>query len=74
MSLQPTTKQLLVLAYIRRHIAEKGYPPTRAEIGKHFGFKSDNSPESHLRALEAKGLISITPGVARGIRVVEAAA
>ena len=33
--------------------------------------KSPNAAESHLRALEAKGAIEITPGTSRGIRIVE---
>lgn len=74
MSLKPTAKQLIVLDFIKRHIAEKGYPPTRDEMCNYFGWKSWNAADSHVRALADKGLISITPGVSRGIRVIGAAA
>jgi repressor LexA len=45
-------------------------PPTRADICAALGFKSPNAAESHLRALEAKGVIEMKPGTSRGIRIV----
>jgi len=44
-------------------------PPTRAEIASFMGFRSANAAEDHLRALERKGAITLTPGTSRGIRV-----
>jgi repressor LexA len=35
-----------------------------------IGFKSPNSAETHLRALEKKGFISIESGASRGISVI----
>jgi repressor LexA len=46
-------------------------PPTRAEIAGAFGFASPNAAEDHLRALAKKGAITLEPGSARGIRLVE---
>jgi repressor LexA len=70
---QPTDKQQEVLTWVRQHVAEKGYPPTRREIADHFGFKSSNAAEAHLHGLEAKGFIRITAGTARGIQIVDEA-
>ncbi len=68
MSLTP--RQAEVLDLIRRHLAETGLPPTRAEIAHRLGFRSANAAEEHLRALARKGAIELLPGASRGIRVV----
>jgi repressor LexA len=68
MSLTP--RQAEVLDLIRRHLAETGLPPTRAEIARRLGFRSANAAEEHLRALARKGAIELLPGASRGIRVV----
>ena len=46
-------------------------PPTRAEIGEAFGFRSPNAAEEHLRALERKGAIEMIAGASRGIRLLQ---
>ena len=66
-----TRRQSEILNLIRRQIEKTGFPPTRAEICAALDFKSPNAAESHLRALEAKGAIEMTPGTSRGIRIVE---
>ena len=70
MSIRLTDRQNEILGLIRRQIEKTGLPPTRADICKALGFKSPNAAESHLRALEAKGMIEMTPGASRGIRLV----
>lgn len=65
-----TRRQQEILNLIRRQIEKTGLPPTRADICEALGFKSPNAAESHLRALEAKGVIEMTPGTSRGIRIV----
>jgi repressor LexA len=66
-----TPQQARVLAYIRQRILE-GMPPTRSEISKHFGWRSPNSAEDHIKALCRKGAIAMTfPGASRGIRLIE---
>jgi repressor LexA len=67
--LKLTPRQDQVLACIREHITDTGYPPTRAEIAQELGFKSPNAAEDHLKALARKGAIEIIPGASRGIRV-----
>jgi repressor LexA len=70
MSGELTRRQSEILELIRRQIEKTGMPPTRADICAALGFKSPNAAESHLRALEAKGAIEMTPGASRGIRIV----
>ena len=62
-----TRRQQEILVFISDHIDSMGFPPTRNDLSKHFGFRSPNAAESHLRALENKGVIRIEPGHSRGI-------
>ena len=62
-----TSRQEEILNLIKDHLKEKGFPPTRADISKTFGFKSPNAAEQHLRAIEKKGFISIRSGASRGL-------
>ncbi len=52
---QLTQRQLDILNYISSSITERGYPPTLREIGEHFGIRSTNGVNDHLKALEKKG-------------------
>ena len=62
-----TNRQKEILIFIADHINNIGFPPTRNELSKHFGFRSPNAAESHLRVLEHKGVIQIAAGHSRGI-------
>ena len=62
--------QELVLEFISSYIEANGYPPTRIEIAKNFGYKSVNSAEGHLKNMQKKGVIVINRRVARGISIV----
>lgn len=64
-----TERQLQVLGFIESFLADKGFPPTRGDIARHFKFRSQNAAEDHIRALERKGYIDVHPGTARGIKV-----
>ncbi len=66
-----TPRQQEILHLIRRHLAESGLPPTRAEIAQQLGFRSPNAAEEHLQALARKGAIELMPGASRGIRVLQ---
>jgi repressor LexA len=66
-----TARQAQILQLIKDHIADTGYPPTRADIAKELGFRSPNAAEEHLKALARKGAIEIIPGASRGIRLPE---
>ncbi|HLF30092.1 MAG TPA: transcriptional repressor LexA [Xanthomonadales bacterium] len=62
-----TPRQREILRFISQFIDKNRFPPTRAELCKHFGFHSPNAAEAHLRALQKKSVIGIKPGVSRGI-------
>ncbi|WP_085315641.1 transcriptional repressor LexA [Derxia lacustris] len=64
-----TDRQREVLELIARSLRESGFPPTRAEIAASLGFRSVNAAEDHLQALAKKGVIELTPGASRGIRM-----
>ena len=69
-----TDRQKEILELICQGIRIDGMPPTRAEISYTLGFSSANAAESHLRALERKGMIEILPGASRGIVILPEAA
>lgn len=73
MSLKLTDRQQQILDLIRQAIVNTGFPPTRAELATVLGFKSANAAEDHLRALARKGVIELTAGASRGIRLTELA-
>jgi repressor LexA len=50
-----TDRQREILDFITSSIVERGYPPTLREIGEHFGIRSTNGVNDHLKALEKKG-------------------
>jgi repressor LexA len=52
-----TDRQQQILDFISSSIAERGYPPTLREIGEHFGIRSTNGVNDHLKALEKKGVL-----------------
>lgn len=66
-----TKKQQAVLDFIEAYSAKNGFAPSTYDIAEAFGWNSQNSAHLHLKALEARGLIKIARGVARGITVVD---
>jgi repressor LexA len=62
-----TKRQREVLKFISQFIDKHKFPPTRSDLVSHFGFRSPNAAEAHLRALEKKAVIGIERGVSRGI-------
>ena len=69
-----TARQKEVLKFISEFIENNRFPPTRLELSAHFGFRSPNAAEAHLRALEKKAVINIGRGVSRGITLLPLAA
>jgi len=55
---QLTARQHEILDFVHTSIREEGFPPTIREIGGHFGIKSTNGVNDHLKALERKGYLS----------------
>lgn len=64
-----TKRQTEIFNYIKGEIENNGYPPTRSEISKTFGFKSPNAAEDHLKALKKKGVLDLAAGTSRGITI-----
>ena len=64
-----TPRQSEVIAFIRKHLAELGYPPTIRELADGLGIKSTNGVSEHLRSLEKKGYVARDAFHARGIRL-----
>ncbi len=72
--LKPLTKrQREIFDFIVTSVASNGAPPTRIEIAKHFGFRSPNAAEDHLKAIDRKGHIELRSGTSRGIVISDAA-
>ena len=69
-----TAKQKQILRFISEFIEKNKFPPTRSELAAHFGFRSPNAAEAHLRALESKSMIGIERHAARGITLLPLAA
>lgn len=64
-----TARQKQVFAALVDYQQQHGYPPTNKELAALIGASSVNAATAHLRALEKKEVISITPHVSRGIRI-----
>lgn len=67
---QLTDKQEKVLGWIKESVNLTGQAPTVRELQLKLGCSAPMGVVSHLNALEAKGYIRRTPGIARGIVVV----
>lgn len=64
-----TQRQTEILDFIRSQLRETGFPPTREDIARQFGFSSKTGAQDHLMAIARKGFIELVPGNARGIRL-----
>lgn len=63
------SKQLIVLDFIKKFIAEKGYAPTIREIMAGLCLKSPSTVQSHLQKLVTYGLITIDKNKSRTIEL-----
>src|SRR5690606_14963588 len=66
-----TERRRSILACVRGRIEEAGLPPTWAEIARAFGFRQTRAAQKHLQAIAARGHLTLLPGKARGIRLME---
>ncbi|HBN29466.1 MAG TPA: repressor LexA [Clostridiaceae bacterium] len=64
-----TDKQLMILNFIKKEIAEKGYPPSVREICQGVGLSSTSTVHGHLERLEKKGYIRRDPTKPRAIEI-----
>ena len=65
----PSPRQQQILAQIEQFLRAHGRPPTRADLAAALGLRNRQGIDQHLRALAAKGLLLLEPGVARGLRL-----
>ncbi|MCU0792182.1 MAG: transcriptional repressor LexA [Opitutaceae bacterium] len=66
-----TARQEEILDFIRSHQLAQGIPPSTRVIQKRFGFASQNSVMTHLRALAAKGAVDQFGDGSWGVRAAE---
>jgi len=64
-----TEKQQKVLQYLIDFNRENGYQPSIHEIADNFKYKSTNSVDGHLKAIERKGFIKRTHKISRAIKI-----
>jgi len=65
----PTQRQDEIYQFLLDQRDKCGVCPTHEEIRQHFGFRSLNSVQEHLRLLEQKGFIKRSPRKARSIQL-----
>lgn len=64
-------RQRQVLDFIRRTVAERGYPPSVREIGEALGLSSPSTVHSHLSSLVEVGAIRRDPTKPRAIEILD---
>jgi repressor LexA len=69
MDLSP--RQEAILAYIKKYVAENGYPPSMREIGQAAEVSSTSVVSYNLNILQEKGYIQRDREISRGVRLVE---
>lgn len=67
-----TQRQAEILSFLRKFIEENGVPPTHSEIAIQFELKGTYGVRQHLRLMEKKGYLRLSPGKARGIMLTSA--
>lgn len=67
-----SARQLDALRFIKRYVADHGYPPTMGEIGAAAGIKSKSDVKRNLGLLADAGYIKCTPHISRGISLTDA--
>lgn len=66
-----TQRQATILQFLNDYIENHGYGPSLRDISSYFRIKSPKNVTKHLEALQKKGFISRSPGVSRGIEVLD---
>ncbi len=67
-----TPRQREILAFIKRQIREKGYPPSVREICQAVGLSSPSTVHGYLDRLEERGLVRRAPAKPRALEVLDA--
>lgn len=69
MTTSKSDNQEKILAFIRKEIRVKGYPPSVREICDAVGLKSTSTVHGHLQRLQKKGLLRRDPTKPRALEV-----
>lgn len=64
-----TSRQEAILAFIRKNVRDKGYPPSVREIGEAVGLASSSTVHGHLERLQQKGYIRRDPTKPRALEL-----
>lgn len=64
-----TKRQQEALQYIKKHIANNGFPPSIREVGKELKLSSSATAFTHVKNLEIKGYIKINKNKSRSIEL-----
>lgn len=69
-----TAGQLIVLRFISDHVRTRGYPPSHRELCAHLGLAKSCTQAAfdYVIRLQRKGMVSIVPKIARGMRITAA--
>lgn len=65
-------QELIALRMINDSLTERGYPPTQREITAGVGWASPSGANTLLKLMQARGLVEVTPGIPRGLRITPA--
>ena len=65
-----TKKQESILHFIKNCQQDDGETPSMREIAEHFGYKSVNAVQDHIKALRRKGVLQKVPGQARSLKII----
>lgn len=65
-----TERQREALLAIKRHIFEKGFSPSMAEIARRLRI-TESTATAHVAALRDKGFLEREPGKRRAIKVIK---
>ncbi len=69
-TLELTDRQGEILEFIKRYLAQNGYPPTVRDIGQAVGLTSSSTVHAHLANLEKAGAIRRDPTKPRALEVI----
>lgn len=66
-----TPRQLQLMVFVQRYVAEHGYSPTCREIAAGIGIRAASHVHYLILALEERGLVRHLPGRSRSIVLTE---
>ncbi|MCD5406835.1 MAG: transcriptional repressor LexA [Desulfotomaculum sp.] len=69
MSTVLNNREQSILAVIKEHLRQKGYPPSVREIGQAVGLSSSSTVHGYLKKLEQKGYLQRDPTKPRAITI-----